>query len=378
MKKNLISLAVLGFVGLSLVSCDTTGEEWSWDSALADGELGYVILVGEDGNPEAEDRTEGCIAAMNEIATQGNFKAKELTRMTCIDTNGNSWNDSVAKSTVETWVTQYAGRLDFIISNNDGMAIAAQSATGLAAGTPIIGFDALGAACDMIKDGTLAGSVSQNGDDQALAVATVLTNMLAGSETVIDANYGGRATLDLAQLDEHIVSTQLSAVTAANADSLRPGNYQTVEANPAAQGKKMLVAYYSENDNFIKETYQEALPHYAEALGYTVTEIAGDGTNDTALLESVQAQVQETDYDVVALNIITHSNYEAYVNAVETALGADTPIVFFNRQPKKADDTGVADLSGEENIYFVGSSSVGQGTAQGQIIKDWYAAITAE
>lgn len=376
MKKKLISLAVLGFVGMSLVSCDNTASEWSWDAAIKDGELGYVVLVGEDGNPEAKDRTDGCIAAMDEIAKQGNFKAVKLDDMTCIDTNGNSWNDTVAKTTVETWVTMYGDKLDFIVSNNDGMAIAAANATGLPKGTPIIGFDALGAACDMIKEGTLAGSVSQNGDDQALAVATVLTNMLAGADDVITTSYGGRAEIVLDQIDEHIISTKLSAVTAANADTLRPGNYVNVAENATAKGKKMLVAYYSANDNFIKETYQAALPHYAKAMGYTVTEIAGDGAEDSKLLEQVQTAVAETDYDCVALNIITHSNYENYVKAVEDKLGADTPIVFFNRQPKKADDSAVADLSGEENIYFVGSSSVGQGTAQGQIIKDWYAAIT--
>ena len=45
----------------------------------------------------------------------------------------------------------------------------------------------------------------------------------------------------------------------------------------------MLVAVYNATDNFINETYYKALPHYAEAMGFDVTVIAGDGQNDTDL-----------------------------------------------------------------------------------------------
>ena len=179
--KKLIPFAALGLLVAGATGCGgvTPWEgDWNWDDAIADGELGYIILVGEDGNPEAEDRTKGCIDALNEIATEGKFKAVELERHTCIASDGQAWSDQAAKETVERAVTQYGNKLDFIVSNNDGMAIAAAGVTSLAKGTPIVGFDALSAACDMIKAGTLAGSVSQNGDDQALAAATVLANLI--------------------------------------------------------------------------------------------------------------------------------------------------------------------------------------------------------
>lgn len=350
-------------------SSGTTPTAFDLTQALADGELGYVVLVGEDGNPEAQDRTKGCDDALAAVAKQYNFTAKKLASKTCIDSNGNSWNDQIAKETVEGWVNQYKGKLDFIVSNNDGMAIAAAGATGLLKGTPIVGFDALSAACDMIKEGTLAGSVSQNGDDQALAAVRVLTSLISGSETVIDVNYGGKASLNLADLDKHIVQTTLSAVTAQNADQLKPGAYVNVGDDKPGAGKKLLVAYYSANDNFIKETYQAALPHYAEALGYEVTEVYGDGSNDAELLNQVKTKAEQEQYDGFAFNIITHANYEQYLE-----VAGDKPVVFFNRQPKKSDDSGVADLSTKEKVYFVGSGSTGQGTAQGQIIKDWFSA----
>lgn len=377
MKKLIPGIAVCCLLAAGLVSCGPTNgdnptpTEWTLESAIADGELGYIILRGEDGNPEAEDRSNGCMKALDEIAAEGGFKSTLLEDHTCYDANGGGWSDAAAKEFVERAVTQYAGKLDFIVSNNDGMAIAAAGANGLLKGTPIVGFDALSGACDMIKEGTLAGSVSQNGDDQSLATVTVLANLLQGNSTVIDDNYGGKANLNLADLNAHIVQTEFAAVTAANADSLRPGAYVDVAPVEAVKGKKLLVAYYQQSDNFINETYRKAIPHYAKAMGFEVTEISGDGTNDTDLQERVRTACAETQYDAVALNIITHANYETYLEIV-----GDIPTVFFNRQPKKADDSGVADLSGLKNVYFVGSGSTGQGVAQGQIIKDWYAALT--
>lgn len=372
MKRKIIPFLSLMTLAGTLGSCGGSGGNtaWSWENAISDGELGYVILVGEDGNPEAIDRTKGCVEAMNAIAAEGGFKAKELERKTCIDNSG-SWNDIVAKETVETWTKKYKGKMDFIISNNDGMAIAAANASGLKKGTPIIGFDALSAACDMIKAGTLAGSVSQNGDDQALAAAVTLGNLLKGTSPVIDTTYGGKAELNLEEINSHIIQTKFAAVTKQNADSLKPGAYVTLAEDSALKGKKMLVATYSSNDNFIKETYRQALPHYAKALGFTVDVVEGDGTNDVDLQERITTQMTRTNYDCFAFNIITHANWEAYQN-----LAGDKPLVFFNRQPKKSDDTGVADLSSKAKTYFVGSGSAGQGAAQGQIIKDWYHALS--
>lgn len=369
MKKVFIPLFAAAMLTAGLSSCGG-GSTFDLNTALADNELGYVILVGEDGNPEALDRTKGCVDALNAIAKEGGFTAKELARKTCID-GTQSRNDTVAKETVEGWAQQYKGKLDFIVSNNDGMAIAASGARGLLKGTPIIGFDALGAACDMIKAGTLAGSVSQNGDDQALATLRALEGMLANKTPVINADYGGRAELNLTDLDDHIIQTKFAAVTKENADNLKPGAYVDLTESSTLKGKKILAAVYSNNDNFIKETYRKALDVYAKKLGATIDFVEGDGSADEKLREAISTKISGgTTYDAFAFNIITHANYEQYLDIV----GEGKPVVFFNRQPKTADNSGVADLSGRENVYFVGSGSTGQGTAQGQIIKDWWKA----
>ena len=377
--KKLIPFAALGLLVAGATGCGgvTPWEgDWNWDDAIADGELGYIVCIGEDGNPEAIDRTQGCKDALDEIATKGGFKAKLLEEHICVD-NAGSWSDTAAADFVTRAVTQYGNKLDFIVSNNDGMAVAASKVNGLAKKTPIIGFDALSSACTMIKEGTLAGSVSQNGDDQALIVATMLGNMALGNEDVVTEDYGGRAKINLTNLDDHLVSTALTAVTASNADEMKPGNYVTVEKMTGLDAKRLLVVEYNATDNFIQETYHKALPHYAQALGFTCETsdiIQGDGTNDTSLQDSMKTALSKTTYDAVALNVITHTNYQAYIDSIH-AVNPNMPIVFFNRQPMK-DKTNTADISGLNNVYFVGSSSTGQGAAQGQIILDWYEAIS--
>lgn len=375
MKKRLIPFAVIALAaGMFATSCggSSTSTTWTWKDAIADGKLGYVVLYGEDGNPESADRTQGCEDAMAEIATTGGFKATKIAQKTCIDSNGNAWSDQAAKETVEQWVTQYGSKLDFIVSNNDGMAIAAAGVSTLKKGTPIIGFDALSSACDMIKAGTLAGSVSQSGDDQALLAVNILSNLLKGTTdySKVTTGYNGHAEINDTEASKHIIQAKLQAVTKSNADSLKPGQYVTVSEDSEVKGKKMLVATYSNNDNFIKETYRSALPYYAQAMGYEVTVVEGDGSDDAALQNLIKAEVNKTTYDAFAFNIITHANYQAYLN-----IAGDKPVVFFNRQPKTSDNESVADISGLEKVYYVGSSSTGQGTAQGQIIKDWYSAL---
>lgn len=378
MKKRLIPVLALAAASL-LASCNGKPMATEYDLAthLADKEFGYVVLIGEDGNPEAQDRTKGCDDAIAKMCQEYGLTAKRLDATVSMDPSGGTWSADQAKVLMETWLTKYGDRIDFVVSNNDGMAIAATGARGLQKGTPIVGFDALKQACEMIVAGTLAGSVSQNGTDQAYATTLTLAALLGGSTDVkaslIDS-YNGNATLDLEQADKHIIQTKLSAVTAENAEQLKPNVYQTPKAK-VLEGKKIMYCVYNANDNFISETYAADLPHYITALGGTPsTKISGDG-NNTALMEAIQNADTST-YDAFAFNIIEHSTYRKYLELVGYTFDSSgkctqegKPVVFYNRQPKEGND--VADLSGLKNVYFVGTGSTGQGAVQGQVITDW-------
>lgn len=391
MKKRLIPICALGLVAMGLTSCGTKTTDWTYANGLADGELGYVILVGEDGNPEAADRTKGCQDALQEIVdslynpttkTTGGIKLKEYAVQTS-SMDGQGWSDIRAGQLVETWFTQYKGKIDLIVSNNDGMAIAAQQIANVPKYTPIVGFDALGTACDMIIEGTLAGSVSQNGDDQALLVLSTINALLKGETITADFTYEGKAKLNLTgetgnTYAEHVLQTKFSSVTATNANELKPGKYVALKGDYSTMnGKKILVVEYNANDNFISETYHKAFPNYAGQMGAEITIIQGDGNNDADLQERVSTAISQAGgFDAYAFNIITHTNYQNYINLLPAEDRTTTPIVFFNRQPMSSTST-TADISDLSNVYYVGSGSTGQGLAQGQILKDYFLKFNA-
>ena len=376
MKKHLIRLFALASMSL-LASCGNTSTEYDLATHVADGEIGYVVLVGEDGNPEAEDRTKGCIAAMDAVAAKYGLKAKMLEKTTSKDGSGASWSDTQAKVLMETWVTKHGDKIDFVVSNNDGMAIAASSVQTLQKKTPIVGFDALKTACNMIVEGTLAGSVSQNGTDQAYATALVLGNLIAG-KTDITEGYNGNAELNKDGVANHIVQTKLAAVTAANANQYAPGSYVTPTATGLLSGKKVLYCLYDAKDNFIGETYAKDLPHYVTALGGSYKELKGENDN-SKMLESVKNANQSDSFDAYAFNIPEHSTWQEYLKIAGfefDGTGACTkkgkPTVFFNRQPKTGSDVANLAAANLDNVYFVGTGSTGQGEVQGKVITDWF------
>lgn len=383
MKKRLIPVLALMATSL-LASCGGSQTVYDLKTHLADGELGYVILVGEDNNPEAEDRTKGCIAAMEKLAADYGIKVNKLEQTTSTD-GSQTWSDTQAKVLVENWVSKHGKKLDFIVSNNDGMAIAAASAKGLEKKTPIIGFDALSGACKMIKDGELAGSVSQNGTDQSYAVSLVLSALINGKtdvEAELNSAWNGKQGLNLEDAGSHIIQSKLSAVTAANADELKPGQYVTPKAK-TLEKKKILWCVYNAQDTFIGETYKKDIPHYVEALGGEIgSEISAD--DSPKLIEAVRNANSAGSYDGYAFNIIEHSTYRSYLeiagykfDKAGNCTEEGKPVVFYNRQPKN-DDGKIADLSKFSKVYYVGSGSKGQGEVQGQVITDWAKANVAD
>ena len=104
MKKRLIPLfASVALLAAGASSCGET-EKWSWEKATADGEFGYIVCIGEDGNPEAIDRTQGCKDAIEEICKDAGLKPVLLEEHICVD-NAGSWSDTEAQNFVTRAVT---------------------------------------------------------------------------------------------------------------------------------------------------------------------------------------------------------------------------------------------------------------------------------
>lgn len=141
-----------------------------------DGVIQYVMLKGEPGHPDAEARTLHSIKTLNDkgIKTE---KLQEDTGM---------WDAAQAKDKMDAWLAgPTAAKIEMVISNNDGMALGALEALKAhQKKLPIYGVDALQEALTLIESGELAGTVLNDGTNQAKAVLDLSRNVANGKDPI--------------------------------------------------------------------------------------------------------------------------------------------------------------------------------------------------
>lgn len=146
--------------------------EWDLNK---DGVVQYVLLKGEPGHPDAEARTTYVIKTLND----NGLKTQELH----MDTG--MWDAAMAKDKIEAWLSGPNGdKIEVVIANNDGMAMGAVEAL-KANGkekTPVFGVDALSEVLVMIENGSVAGTVLNDGQNQGYATYEIARNLGQGKK----------------------------------------------------------------------------------------------------------------------------------------------------------------------------------------------------
>lgn len=159
-----------------IIQGDLIAKHWKlhpeWD-LNKDGVIEYVLLKGEPGHPDAEARTIYVIKQLNEKG----IKTKELNMDTAM------WDTAQAKDKTEAWLSGPNGnKIEVVIANNDAMAmgaIEALKANGKAK-VPTFGIDALSEALSLVEKGELAGTVLNDGPNQAKAAFELIRNLANG------------------------------------------------------------------------------------------------------------------------------------------------------------------------------------------------------
>lgn len=163
-----------------------------------DGEISYVLFKGEQGNAEAEARTQFAVEDANAKLTAAGkpelkFYDANNTDGYLVDRNG-SWAASAAQEYMTTLLSEYndasGNMVELVICNNDGMAEGAVTAlntsgynNGDAAKTiPVFGVDATDAAKALIADGKMAGTIKQDAEGMAACIADLVANVAAGKD----------------------------------------------------------------------------------------------------------------------------------------------------------------------------------------------------
>jgi methyl-galactoside transport system substrate-binding protein len=155
-----------------------------------DGKLQYVLLKGEPGHPDAEARTKYAVDTVKEKGIQ----VEELAMDTAM------WDATKATEKMDAWLAKYNEKIEFVIANNDGMAlgaIASLEKAGYFTGDkfmPVVGVDAIPEALEMIEKGKMVGSILNDAKNQGSATIDLAANaangkdVLDGTEWKLDDN----------------------------------------------------------------------------------------------------------------------------------------------------------------------------------------------
>ena len=162
-----------------------------------DGKISYAMMKGEEGNVEAEYRTQFGVEDANKVLKEAGkaelvyFDSAAKVKYQ-VDQNG-KWSAQAATDYMTTNLVSFNASnnnmIELVICNNDGMAegvVATLQANGYNKGdghvVPVFGVDATENAKALIADGSMTGTVKQDAEGMAAAIAQTAKGILDGSK----------------------------------------------------------------------------------------------------------------------------------------------------------------------------------------------------
>ncbi len=140
-----------------------------------DGVVKYVMVVGDPENPDAQYRTEFSIKALTDAGVA----------VECLVQNVGNWDQAKGNEIVDAALAQFGTDIEVVFCNNDGMALGAAAAIekhGRKVGEDIylLGVDALTECQEMVKAGTMTGTVLNDHIGQSHAAVDAAVAALKG------------------------------------------------------------------------------------------------------------------------------------------------------------------------------------------------------
>lgn len=134
---------------------------------------------------------------------------------------------------------------------------------------------------------------------------------------------------------------------------------------------KVGVAIYLGDDTFISnmmDSLKEIAGAFENKTGVRIYMSIMDAQGSQNTQNNQIERFLSLDYDVLCVNLVDRTN-AAYI--IDKAMGANVPVVFFNREPVQAD------LQKWDKLYYVGTDAAENGRLEGQIVVDAYRADPA-
>ena len=165
-----------------------------------DGEISYVMFKGQQGNKEADFRTQYAVEDANAKLTAAGKKPLKFydsknKDLFLLDKYG-TWSANASNEYMKTILSEYSvankNMVELVIANNDDMAQGAITAlndigynTGSDKAIPVFGVDATAAAQELIKTNKMAGTIKQDAEGMANAIA-LLSGNIANDKALMD------------------------------------------------------------------------------------------------------------------------------------------------------------------------------------------------
>jgi len=167
-----------------------------------DGEISYVMFKGQEGNMEADARTQYGVEDADLVLTGAGKPALKFyddknAAKYLVDQNG-AWSAAQGQDYMQTILSSYneanGNMVELVIANNDDMALGAIAAL-QAAGynkndggvtIPVFGVDATAAAQEAIAAKSMTGTIKQDAVGMANAVVKIAENLGLGKGTFDD------------------------------------------------------------------------------------------------------------------------------------------------------------------------------------------------
>ena len=140
-----------------------------------DGKIQYVVLEGEPGHQDAIIRTEDAVETLRDSGV----KLEKLSYGIA------NWNRGQAQNRMEQMINQYQNQIELVLANNDDMALGALDAYEKSNITEtslplVFGIDGTAAGLEAVEQSRLAGTVYNDKEGQAEAMAKLAVAVVTG------------------------------------------------------------------------------------------------------------------------------------------------------------------------------------------------------
>ena len=141
-----------------------------------DGKIQYVVLEGEPGHQDAIIRTENAVDTLKNNGI-------ELEKLSYGIAN---WNRAQAQNRMLLLISQYQNKIELVLANNDDMALGAIDAykklNYSESALPVFfGIDGTDVGLEAVRDSRLSGTVYNDKEGQAKAMAKLVEALVTGS-----------------------------------------------------------------------------------------------------------------------------------------------------------------------------------------------------